>query len=307
MNSPHLQRAILLLQQRRMDLAEQELRRALLENPHDATALSLLANCLARQDRLEDATHTARAAIVADPGNALGYYMLGVVLRQRNRFDEAAEAVGQAIRIEPDQSTHWAELAQIELNRQHWDAALQAAERGLAHDAEDVDCTNLRAMALVKLGRREEAGQTIDVALARDPDNAVSHANRGWTLLESREPRKAMEHFREALRLNPDLDWARSGIAEAMKARNPLYRWLLAYFLWMAKLSPGRAARADHRTVAADSGAGERGRKDSRSEPLPAADYNRVCRVCAGQLDWHAVGQPGAAPGPVRPACAVRR
>ncbi|HEX6985869.1 MAG TPA: hypothetical protein VF170_10845, partial [Planctomycetaceae bacterium] len=31
----------------------------------------------------------------------------------------------------------------------------------------------------------------------------------------------------------------RAGIVEAMKARNPLYRWLLAYFLWMGRLSSG--------------------------------------------------------------------
>jgi hypothetical protein len=45
-----------------------------------------------------------------------------------------------------------------------------------------------------------------------------------------------MEHFREALRLDPDSDWARSGIVEALKARHFVYRWMLAYFLWMNRL-----------------------------------------------------------------------
>ena len=49
-------------------------------------------------------------------------------------------------------------------------------------------------------------------------------------------PLKAMEHFREALRLDPEMEWARAGIVEAMKARNFVYRWMLAYFLWMARL-----------------------------------------------------------------------
>jgi len=47
-----------------------------------------------------------------------------------------------------------------------------------------------------------------------------------------------MEHFREALRLNPELHWARSGILEALKARNPIYRWLLQYFFWMSRMGP---------------------------------------------------------------------
>jgi hypothetical protein len=46
-----------------------------------------------------------------------------------------------------------------------------------------------------------------------------------------------MEHFREALRLDPELDWARAGIVEALKAKHLIYRLMLRYFLWMAKLS----------------------------------------------------------------------
>jgi tetratricopeptide (TPR) repeat protein len=93
-------------------------------------------------------------------------------------------------------------------------------------------------MALVKLGRKEEAGHTIDVALTRDPDNAVTHANMGWALLESGDPEKALHHFQEALRIDPTSEWARSGIVEAMKARHIIYRWMLGYFLWMMRFSP---------------------------------------------------------------------
>src|SRR5439155_8849364 len=51
-------------------------------------------------------------------------------------------------------------------------------------------------------------------------------------------PRPALDHFREALRLEPGLEWARAGIVEALQARNFVYRWLLAWFLWMSRLTP---------------------------------------------------------------------
>jgi tetratricopeptide (TPR) repeat protein len=92
-------------------------------------------------------------------------------------------------------------------------------------------------MALVKLGRKAEAGVTIDAALSRNPDNALTHANQGWTFLEQNQPKKALEHFREALRLDPENEWARSGIVEALKARNFIYAIMLRYFLWMSRLS----------------------------------------------------------------------
>ena len=65
----------------------------------------------------------------------------------------------------------------------------------------------------------------------------MTHANQGWTLLEANEPAKALEHFREALRIDPTSQWARQGIIEALKARHFVYRMMLIYFLWMAKLS----------------------------------------------------------------------
>jgi hypothetical protein len=74
--------------------------------------------------------------------------------------------------------------------------------------------------------------------LTRDPDNAVTHANMGWALLESGDPEKALHHFQEALRIDPTSEWARSGIIEAMKARHIIYRWMLGYFLWMMCFSP---------------------------------------------------------------------
>jgi len=94
-------------------------------------------------------------------------------------------------------------------------------------------------VALTQLGRRAEAGETIQTALGREPDNALSHANMGWTLLHQGEPRRAMQHFQESLRLDPNLEWARQGIVEALKAHNVLYRPMLRYFLWMSRLSPG--------------------------------------------------------------------
>ena len=46
-----------------------------------------------------------------------------------------------------------------------------------------------------------------------------------------------LEHFREALRLDPTLEYARLGMIEALKARYWLYRQVLGYFLWLGRLS----------------------------------------------------------------------
>ena len=92
-------------------------------------------------------------------------------------------------------------------------------------------------MALVQLGRKDEAQETLGSALANDPENALTHANQGWALLHRGDHEKALEHFREALRIDPELDWARAGIVETLKARHLVYRVMLRFFLWMGRQS----------------------------------------------------------------------
>lgn len=233
--NPNLQRAILLFQQSRPEMAEAELRQSLAADPHDAYAHALLALCLAKCEQFKEATEEAQQAVHFSPDFPFAHYALAHVWHDRNHNDEALASVHEALRLDSSQTSFFALLATIYLSESQWAYALEAAERGLQLDAEDVTCTNLRAIALVKLGRKAEAGATIDAALRRDPGNAVSHANQGWTLLEQRDPKRALEHFREALRLDPQNEWARRGIIEALKARHFIYALMLRYFLFMAK------------------------------------------------------------------------
>jgi len=237
--TPHLQRALLLQQQGRHDGAEAEFRQHLALEPEDAFAHAALAISLLDLGRRADAEATARRAIGLGPDIAFAHYALARVLSDRNREAEADSAIGEALRLEPDDADYHAFAAAIALDRGRWPQALEAAEQALAFDPEHVTANNLRAMALVKLGRKSEAGATLETALARDPEDALSHANRGWTLLHERQRDRAMEHFREALRLEPGNDWARVGLVEAIKAGNPVYAVVLGYFLWMQRLSPG--------------------------------------------------------------------
>src|SRR5690606_2150752 len=91
--------------------------------------------------------------------------------------------------------------------------------------------------ALIKLDRSEESFETIEGALREDPNNAFTHANYGWGLLEKGNHTKAMEHFKEALSHSPNLDYAQAGMLEAIKATNPIYRLFLKYAFWMGNMA----------------------------------------------------------------------
>jgi tetratricopeptide (TPR) repeat protein len=228
-----------LLEQGRFDLAANESRQALAADPDNGVLHALLGLCLHHLDREEEATGEAKRAIALAPDLDLGHAVLARALLARGRPDEAEVAVREAIRLDPEDPEHHGVLAFIRHERRDWAGALAAAEEGLALDPTHVGCNNVRAMALVKLGRNAEAGATLASVLADDPENAFTHANQGWALLHQGEPYKAMEHFREALRLEPGMDYARAGIVEAMKSRHLVYRLMLRYFLGMGRLSRG--------------------------------------------------------------------
>jgi tetratricopeptide (TPR) repeat protein len=235
--SPHLARAQLLLAQSRPADAERELMQALAERPDDPAALALLALSRSDQRKGPEALEAAEAAIGLAPDHAYFHYVHAVTLHRLDRDDDARRAIGEALRLDPSEPDHFSLLASIELARRNWPAALEAAEQALALNPEHLNAVNLRAMALVRLGRKEEATASVDFALNRAPESGFSHANQGWNCLHRNDPKKAQEHFREALRLEPDLEYARQGMLEALKARNPVYRGMLAYFLWMGRLS----------------------------------------------------------------------
>lgn len=69
-------------------------------------------------------------------------------------------------------------------------------------------------------------------------ESAASLTKLGWAALERDEPQQAIQYFRRALRLRPDHPRAKSGVVEALKARHPLYRRVLATFFSLSRFSP---------------------------------------------------------------------
>ena len=235
--SAAISRGELLLSRRRYDAAEAEFRKALAETPEDPYVLSMLAMCISEQDRHDEALEVAHDAVGQGPDMPFAHYALAVVHLQRDELLKAKAAIDEALRLDPENPDCWALLAGIHLQRSEYTEGLAAANHGLESDPEHNVCQNTKVLALTQLGRREEANAAIQGQLQRDPDNAVTHANQGWSYLHANQPKKAAEHFREALRIDPELEFAQAGMLNALRARNPIFRLLLAYFLWMSRLS----------------------------------------------------------------------
>ena len=95
----------------------------------------------------------------------------------------------------------------------------------------------MRSQALLKLNRRGEASESVDTLLSQNPDDSMSHNTAAWNYFEQGYRKKALHHFGEALRLDPNNEGARSGLINVIKADNMVFRALMNYFFWMSRLS----------------------------------------------------------------------
>ena len=231
-----LDRARLLIQQARIPDAIPYIREHLSTQPDDPDALGLLSLCYLSEKKFAESLDLAKQAVQADPEDPWLYYVLGRAYFFNQQPAAARSATDRGLSLNPYFAQLFELRSEIAFYEENWQLALEEAERGLEVDPEEVDLINLRSRALIQLNRKAEAAATLDYALNKAPDNSMSHTNKGWVHIEQNQFDAAIDSFKEALRLQPGNNYARSGLKEAIKAKNPAYRIILKYFLWMNKL-----------------------------------------------------------------------
>lgn len=231
------EKAQILIQQQKYKEAEQLLSSVLGEDPNNIYYLGLLAEVNLQLDKPDAAKQLIDSAIGISPDVPLLYYVRSRIALHQNNWEAAEKHINEAIALDPYDADYFALKAHITLGKKQFSEALHLADRALEIDPENLLALNTRSTALNKLDRSEESFETIEGALREDPNNAYTHANYGWALLEQGNHKKALEHFKESLRNNPNFEYAQSGMLEAIKASNPVYRVFLKYSFWMANLT----------------------------------------------------------------------
>ncbi len=238
MNQP-FERAQLLIEQQRYALAQKELHQALADDPNWASAHALLAVCLNAQGQSPAALQTIRQAIALSPTYAGFHYIHAGILTASNQLPAAQRAIAEALRLDPEDPDAYARQASIQYAQSAYEAALRSTAQGLQLEAMHIGCMNLRLLALMQLRQLDQAETDVQTALRHAPENAWSHAIQGWIALHRSRIPAALESFRTALQIEPDLDWARQGLLEALKARHGFYRAVLQFDLWRSRMGRG--------------------------------------------------------------------
>jgi tetratricopeptide (TPR) repeat protein len=225
-----------LIQRGKYKEAQALIRTRLAEHPSDPDLHLLLAQVLFHLGRPKEAEASARSAIGLDPESGFPYELLAQILVGSSDWKGAEEAVRQANALDGDCASRRAILARIALDQGKFERCLEHAQSGLEMDADDDVCRFYRSIALSRLGQHEAAEQASIGLLRDDPEDSCNHSARGWILLEQNATSLAKMHFQEALRLDPENEDARIGLARCLQQGNPVLGWFLRAVIALDKI-----------------------------------------------------------------------
>lgn len=186
MTAERLEAAIADHQAGRLEEAEAGYEAVLDENPRQPDANNLLAVLYCQRRQFDQVVTYARIVLSVRDTIPEYHNNLGLALKGLERFDEAAAAFGQAIERAPQYADALYNLGMIELDRRNYEAALMHLEACMAAAPHHAQVCNGLALALLRLGRPDEAIETLDQQFETRPNDiealnnlCVAHTMRG--------------------------------------------------------------------------------------------------------------------------------
>ena len=266
-----LRAAVALVQQGKLDEADQQAKRALADPETRAVANSILGTIKLQQNRLDESARLLGEAIRLEPQLVGAQLTLAQVHTLQNKPDLALARYRKVLELDPDNPSARLALARAEVEKRNYEQALKLTEPVRPLLRESPEGLFVVAAALLKTGKRDEAAplaahwnrltnvpQAASIAfglllvqegVVDEGIGVLEHAkgsgppsyelafNLASAYLIKKDYARALEHYDAALSVTPDsLDALRlaAGVAE----RNGELERSLSYWLKAKKLAP---------------------------------------------------------------------
>uniref|UniRef100_A0A182Y4M0 dolichyl-phosphate-mannose--protein mannosyltransferase n=1 Tax=Anopheles stephensi TaxID=30069 RepID=A0A182Y4M0_ANOST len=200
-----------------LDTAERHLRKAIeIHEPFPSAWMNLGIVQAARKDH-QAALTSYRRALELKPNYANCLYNLGNLYIDKQNSSMALRYWREAIQQNPRHSKAWANILALYDNRGRTDDIIRTSALALTFLPNDTAILFTRANAFGKLGQYETAEALYRQIIAARPDHAVYRANLGvlyhrW----GQRNAQAIEQYRAALRLDPNLRSAKTNLLKLM-------------------------------------------------------------------------------------------
>lgn len=153
---------------------------------------------------VEEATAKLEALLEDHPGHAEAHFILGMVLRQQKRVDDARDNLLLASSFEPEWWAPHFELGLLDMDESKFESAAGSFRKALELGSTDARVHNALGGAYVFLGRLSEAVEEFRKAVALQPDLTEAHSNLGYILFRDMEEyEEGTRHIERAIELAP--------------------------------------------------------------------------------------------------------
>ncbi|HYI08505.1 MAG TPA: winged helix-turn-helix domain-containing protein [Thermoanaerobaculia bacterium] len=171
------------------DRAETEYRRALSLNPNWVPAHIGYANLLLVRRRFNAALQHTQRAVELDPTSPHAGIAHGITLRCTGRIDDSIAHLQEVLQVHPGLVPAYLHIGQGHLAAGRPAEAVAAYDLAMANRADSQQLGSLRALALARAGRREEAKQVLQKLEAEGRAGAAASVNlaSAWLALGDRD------------------------------------------------------------------------------------------------------------------------
>ena len=188
----------------RTNLAFEKNESILKNDPKDPEARGLRATFKLDQGDVNAALSELQSVVTAKPNNFVARFNLGRAHFSRGEYEQARQEFDTAIQLRPDYIP--ARLAQIQvaLLRGNSDAAIHDADETIRIAPNSVEAKVMKAAALQRLQRFDEARALLTAILDKQPKQVDTLLELGVLDLNEKKTKEAQDFFRRAWEANPN-------------------------------------------------------------------------------------------------------
>ncbi|HYR86008.1 MAG TPA: tetratricopeptide repeat protein [Terriglobia bacterium] len=147
------------------------------------------------------------------PQKARPHFNLGQAYQEAQRLPEASREYEHALAIKPDISAAYSNIAAIDLDRGQYSKAEQMLLKVTSLSPDFTEGFINLGVFYIRTRATDKAIDALNRAVKLNRESFPAHFNKGEALTQKGDFKAALESYKEAVRLRPDIDAFRLGLA----------------------------------------------------------------------------------------------